>query len=74
MSNYDTLLYRAYLRIVDDPGLRLFLPELLPMLDTVSGCLDVITMSIVELQFLGHRLFMGGLAIRDRELQGLPNP
>ena len=61
MTNYDTLLYRAYLRIVDDEQLRLFLRELLPMLDTSQGCLDVISMTVGELQMEGHFRFMCGI-------------
>ena len=61
MTNYDTLLYRAYLRIVDDEQLRLFLRELLPMLDTSQGCLDVISMTVRELQEEGHFRFMRGI-------------
>jgi hypothetical protein len=45
----ENLTLRAYVRIMDDEALQPYRTELLPLLETPSGCLEVVSATTQEL-------------------------
>jgi hypothetical protein len=58
--NGDNLTLRAYVRIMDDGELEPYRRELVELLDTPSGCLDVVASTTRELVDYGAVALFGG--------------
>ena len=66
--NSENLLLRAYNRIADDKYLQSFLGELMPMLSSPSGCLEVLDSTTSELMNVASGAILERTECDDSEL------